>query len=723
MLEKKDGTIRFCIDYRKLNDVTVKDSYPIPRIDTTLDALSGAKWFSTIDLKSGYWQVDMSPADKTKTAFSIPGGGHWQFTKMPFGLCNAGATLERLMEKVLSNLSWKVCLVYLDDIIIMSKTFDEHVENLRQVFERLRQANLKMNPKKCVLLQKEVSFLGHIVSENGVATDPSKIDTIKNWPIPKNVKEVRSFLGLCSYYRKFIYKFSDIAKPLHKLTELNRKFVWDADCNAAFDKLRRALISTPILAYPEEEGLFTLDTDASNNGLGAVLSQDQNGVEKVISYYSKAFSSAERNYCVTRRELLAIVSSIRHFHHYLYGRSFRVRTDHGSLKWLLNFKNPEGQIARWFESLSSYDFKIEHRAGHSHNNADALSRRPCFQEGSDCTHCSKIENKFKPLQIGEKQNNNCAEGKNDDKSMAPCTSPDSHKVCKVKTRSKRESSPDNTRNTNSPSSEKGNSSSPNNDHGEKVESKIKILQDNDSDIQEVIKWIKSNRKPKWEDISHTSETCKYYWARLASLSYSNEILYHKWENVVPKFQVILPRSSSEEVFENIHCNITGGHLGYKKTLFKAREKYFWHRMSQDIKFLCKKCDKCAARKSPSKSPKAPLQRYIVGSPMERWAVDILGPLPTTHKKNSYLMVVGDYFTKWTDAIPIRNKKAITIAQKLIVHVISIFGVPIQIHSDQGQTFESDVFKEICKILGIDKTRTTPYRPQSDGMIERANRTI
>lgn len=193
--------------------------------------------------------------------------------------------------------------------------------------------------------------------------------------------------------------------------------------------------------------------------------------------------------------------------------------------------------------------------------------------------------------------------------------------------------------------------------------------------------------------------------------------------MVPKFQVILPRSSSEEVFENIHCNITGGHLGYKKTLFKAREKYFWHRMSQDIKFLCKKCDKCAARKSPSKSPKAPLQRYIVGSPMERWAVDILGPLPTTHKKNSYLMVVGDYFTKWTDAIPIRNKKAITIAQKLIVHVISIFGVPIQIHSDQGQTFESDVFKEICKILGIDKTRTTPYRPQSDGMIERANRTI
>ena len=180
LVKKKDGSIRFCIDYRKLNHVTIKDSYPIPRIDTTLDALSGSKWFSTIDLKSGYWQVKMTPEDKPKTAFSIPGGGHWQFLNMPFGLCNAGATFERLMEKVLSGLSWKICMVYLDDIIILSKTFDEHLENLRQVFERLKSANLKMNPKKCCLLQKQVSFLGHIVDANGISTDPSKLESVKN---------------------------------------------------------------------------------------------------------------------------------------------------------------------------------------------------------------------------------------------------------------------------------------------------------------------------------------------------------------------------------------------------------------------------------------------------------------------------------------------------------------------------------------------------------------
>ena len=392
LVKKKDGSIRFCIDYRKLNDITIKDSYPVPRIDTTLDAMSGSRWFSTIDLKSGYWQVKMAPEDRPKTAFSIPGGGHWQFLSMPFGLCNAGATFERLMEKVLSNLSWKICLVYLDDIIILSKTFDKHIENLREVFLRLEKANLKMNPKKCTFLQKEVTFLGHIVNENGIATDPSKTHAVKTWPVPQNIKDVRSFLGLCSYYRRFVHKFADIARPLHKLTEANKKFVWGEDCQQAFDKLKRALTSSDVLSYPSDEGQFILDTDASNFGLGAVLSQEQNGEIKVISFFSKTFSATERRYCVTRRELLAIIKSVKHFHHYLYGKTFKVRTDHGSLTWLLNFKNPEGQLARWLELLSSYDFKIEYRAGRSHNNADALSRRPCLD--LPCKHCGNAEAKY-----------------------------------------------------------------------------------------------------------------------------------------------------------------------------------------------------------------------------------------------------------------------------------------------------------------------------------------
>ena len=308
------------------------------------------------------------------------------------GLSNSAPVFERLMEKVLFGLTWKICLVYLDDIIIFSRSFEEHVENLKEVFERLKEANLKLSPKKCHFFKKQVKFLGHIVSENGVSTDPSKIQAVKDWPVPKNVKEVRSFVGLTSYYRKFISNYADKARPLHKITEKNQKFVWTESCQQSFEELKSALITAPVLAYPSRYDLFILDTDASNVGMGAVLSQIQNGVEKVICYFSKTFSKSERRYCVTRRELLAVVASIKNFHHYLYGKPFKVRSDHGALRWLLNFKNPEGQLARWFEVLASYDFHIEHRAGRSHNNADALSRRPCYE--SCCPHCTRAEQNF-----------------------------------------------------------------------------------------------------------------------------------------------------------------------------------------------------------------------------------------------------------------------------------------------------------------------------------------
>lgn len=213
--------------------------------------------------------------------------------------------------------------------------------------------------------------------------------------MPKAEKEVRSFIGLCSYYRSFVLKFASVAKPLHQLTEKGRKFVWTDDSQIAFETLKHRLTTTPIMGYPKNDSLFILDTDASN--VGAVLSQNQNGVERVISYYSKTFSKCERNYCVTRKELLAIVNAIKNFHHYLYGRPFVVRTDHGSLRWLINFKNPEGQLARWLETLSAYDYIIMHRPGHTHSNADALSRRPCLE---NCSHCSKSEVKDKVYVVG-----------------------------------------------------------------------------------------------------------------------------------------------------------------------------------------------------------------------------------------------------------------------------------------------------------------------------------
>lgn len=300
------------------------------------------------------------------------------------------------MERVLRGLSWKVCLVYLDDIIVFSTSFTQHLENLSQVFECLKQADLKLSPQKCTLFKDQVTFLGHVVSADGISTDPVKLESVTNWPVPRNVKHVRSFLGLCSYYRRFVKHFADIARPHHKLTEADRKFDWSETCQTAFDTLKRALTSSPILSYPTSTDLFILDTDASNEGMGAVLSQVQNGIEHVICYYSKAFSKPERRYCVTRRELLAVVASIKNFHHYLYGRYFLVRSDHGALRWLFRFKNPEGQIARWLETHATYDFKIEHRAGRIHSNADALSRRPCCETG--CSYCLRAESRYEHVE-------------------------------------------------------------------------------------------------------------------------------------------------------------------------------------------------------------------------------------------------------------------------------------------------------------------------------------
>ena len=371
LVTKKDGNLRFCVDYRKLNEVTKKDSFPLPRIDDCLDTLGGAKWFSTLDLVSGYWQVEMCPDDMEKTAF-VTTRGLFEFQLLSFGLCNAVSCFSRLMEMVLRGLCWKTCLAYIDDVIIFAPDFDTQ-KRLQEVFDRLEAAGLKLVPWKCHLLRKEVAFLGHRVSAAGIRADPSKVEAVQAWPTPTSVTHVRSFLGWCSYYRKFIRNFADIAGPLHALTSKSREFRWTQECEQAMDKLKTACTSSPLLSSPREEGESILDTDASFGAVGAVLSQMQEEEEKVILYYSKSLSRSEKNYCVTRKELLAIVLAIKHCQHYLIGAKFRVRTDHGALRWLTNFKNPDGQTARWIQISSGFDLEIEHRKGWKHSNADALT--------------------------------------------------------------------------------------------------------------------------------------------------------------------------------------------------------------------------------------------------------------------------------------------------------------------------------------------------------------
>ena len=342
LVAKKNGETRFCVDYRKLNSVTKMDVYPLPRIDDMLDSLAEARVFSALDLASGFWQVEVDKASQEKTAF-VTHHGLFEFEKMPFGLCNAPATFQRLMETVLAGLVRKICYVYLDDILIVGRTLEEHLENIARVLDRFQEAGLKLKPSKCHFLLKQIQYLGHTISDQGILPDANKVKAVQNFPIPTDLKSLRSFLGLASYYRRFVPGFSVVANPLFKLTRKNVDFCWSNTCQEAFDRLKQLLVNSPLLIFPDFSQGFVMETDASGVGLGAVLAQE--GEDKTlhpVAYASRTLQPHEQNYGATELEALGVVWSVKHFRHYLYGHKCVIFTDHEPLKSLLNTPHPSG---------------------------------------------------------------------------------------------------------------------------------------------------------------------------------------------------------------------------------------------------------------------------------------------------------------------------------------------------------------------------------------------
>lgn len=378
MAPKANGELRFCLDSRKLNEVSKHDAYPLPYINNILDQLRDSRFLSSLDLKSAFWEIPLTSSSKEKTAFTVPNRGLFQFKVMCFGLTSAPATQQRLMDQLFGPEFGGRIFVYLDDIIVVSRTFEEHIDLLMRVLDRLRSANLTISLSKCCFFRKQLKYLGYVVDELGLRTDPDKIKAITDFPVPTCSKEVKRFLGTASYYRRFIRGFSTIAAPLNALTSTRKDkppYAWSAEAESAFLELKSALTSAPVLACPDFSLPYIVHCDSSDVGVGGMLTQVFDGEEHPIAYYSRSLNKPERNYSATEREALAVVNVVEHFRAYLEGpKPFKIITDHASLKWFLNLKNPTGRLERWGCRLSPFNFVIEHRRGTENVVPDALSR-------------------------------------------------------------------------------------------------------------------------------------------------------------------------------------------------------------------------------------------------------------------------------------------------------------------------------------------------------------
>lgn len=689
-VRKKDGTLRLCLDLRKLNSKTIPDAYYLPKINETLDVLSGAKWFSKFDLNSGYNQIELEESHKERTAFSVGPLGFFEYNRMPQGCRNGPATFQRTMENCMGDLNLRKCIIYLDDIIIFSKTIQEHVERMKEVFARLREYGLKLKPSKCFLFQKRISYLGHIVSASGVEADSEKISTLKNWPIPKTVADVRKFLGFVGYFRRFIKDHARIVSPLSDLLQgdcsgkKKRAIVWEPRHQESFDSIIQKLVTAPVLAYADYNLPFILHTDASKSGLGAVLYQKQEGQMRVIAYASRKLKSSEVLYPAHKLEFLALKWAVLDkFYDYLYGHPFEVHSDNNPLTYVLSSAKLDSTGHRWLAELSSFNFKIYYRPGKQNIDADILSR---LHENSKSSELELNTDSVKAIceqmldpnssfsdSVGNCMSINAIEQKNEENQAVNI-----------------DESPD-----------------------------WKKLQRKDPTISRVLYYFES-KKPLPSQIRKELPGVKkilYDWDKLRLRD--GVLMRCRKKDTGDVFQLVLPYDFQKQALGGIHDDL--GHLGITKTLELARDRFYWPTMTQDVERHVKFCERCIRRKaSPPKS--ASLVPIKSNYPMELLCIDYLSLEPS---KGGYenILVITDHFSHYAQAIPTKNQTANTTAKALWDNFIIHYGFPAKLHSDQGRNFESKVIADLCKVAGIRKTRTTPAHPQGNGMTERFNRTL
>eukprot|EP00794_Sanderia_malayensis_P019749 gene19749-21686_t len=374
LVKKKDNSTRFICDFRCLNDATKKDTYPLPHIRDVLDQMHGAQYWTTLDAASAYWSIPLEEEDREKTAFAVQ-RGKFEFNVMHFGFCNAGATYQRMMDISLSGLPAERVLAYMDDIVVFSNTFEEHLQSLKLVFQKLRESNMSLKLSKCVFATRKVDFLGFDLSNSGIRPQSRLTEAISNFKQPATKKELKGFLGLAGFYRAFIRDSANIAEPLNRLTSDKFPFAWTADCSKAFIALKEALFSDPVLQFPNLQKEFVVEADASSYAVGGILSQKaDDGELHPVAYFSTALQQSQQNWAATTKEAFALILAIRHWRVYLAGTRFILKSDHNPLKHLRNQKDPRGKFGRWIAELEEFDYSIQYIPGRENVKADALSR-------------------------------------------------------------------------------------------------------------------------------------------------------------------------------------------------------------------------------------------------------------------------------------------------------------------------------------------------------------